>query len=61
MTFTVEPIVAQGKEAVVILDDGWTAIMVDNSRAAQFEHTILVTEQGHEILTDYSHKTDTNS
>ncbi|XP_042882726.1 methionine aminopeptidase 1D, mitochondrial-like [Penaeus japonicus] len=51
MTFTVEPIVAQGQEDVLILEDGWTAVMVDNSRAAQFEHTVLITEDGHEILT----------
>ncbi|XP_045614457.2 methionine aminopeptidase 1D, mitochondrial isoform X1 [Procambarus clarkii] len=53
MTFTIEPIVAQGKEDALILEDGWTAVMLDNGRAAQFEHTILVTESGHEILTDY--------
>lgn len=51
MTFTVEPIVAQGQEDVLILEDGWTAVMVDNGRAAQFEHTVLITESGHEILT----------
>lgn len=53
MTFTIEPIVAQGKEEVLLLEDGWTAVMLDNGRAAQFEHTVLVTDTGHEILTDY--------
>lgn len=53
MTFTVEPIIAQGKEDVLILEDGWTAVMLDNGRAAQFEHTVLITEDGYEILTDY--------
>ncbi|XP_068220223.1 methionine aminopeptidase 1D, mitochondrial-like [Palaemon carinicauda] len=53
MTFTIEPIVAQGSEEVIILEDGWTAVMLDNGRAAQFEHTILITDKGHEILTRY--------
>ena len=53
MTFTIEPIVAQGSEEVVILEDGWTAVMLDNGRAAQFEHTILITDIGHEVLTKY--------
>lgn len=56
MTFTVEPIVAQGQEDVLILEDGWTAVMVDNGRAAQFEHTVLITESGHEILTAWMSK-----
>ncbi|KAK7075651.1 Methionine aminopeptidase 1D, mitochondrial [Halocaridina rubra] len=53
MTFTIEPIVAQGSEEVLILEDGWTAVMLDNGRAAQFEHTIHITKSAHEILTDY--------
>ncbi|KAG7163226.1 Methionine aminopeptidase 1D-like [Homarus americanus] len=53
MTFTIEPIVAQGKEDALILEDGWTAVMLDNGRAAQFEHTVLIVEGGHEILTEY--------
>ncbi|XP_064112882.1 methionine aminopeptidase 1D, mitochondrial-like isoform X2 [Macrobrachium nipponense] len=53
MTFTIEPIVAQGSEEVIILEDGWTAVMLDNGRAAQFEHTILITCKGNEILTQY--------
>uniref|UniRef100_A0A2P2IDV4 Methionine aminopeptidase n=2 Tax=Hirondellea gigas TaxID=1518452 RepID=A0A2P2IDV4_9CRUS len=54
MTFTVEPIVGQGSEQVVILKDGWTAMTTDDSRTAQFEHTVLITEDGHDILTEYT-------
>ncbi|MCL4122943.1 UNVERIFIED_CONTAM: hypothetical protein GTU68_020124 [Idotea baltica] len=54
MTFTVEPILTQGNKEALILEDGWTVVMMDNARAAQFEHTILITEHGHEILTNYS-------
>lgn len=53
MTFTIEPIVAQGEEDAAILEDGWTAVMLDDGRAAQFEHTILITDDGHDILTKY--------
>uniref|UniRef100_A0A0P4WD60 Methionine aminopeptidase n=1 Tax=Scylla olivacea TaxID=85551 RepID=A0A0P4WD60_SCYOL len=53
MTFTVEPVITQGKEEVVLLEDGWTAVMLDNARAAQFEHTVLITDSGHEILTEF--------
>ena len=41
----------EGSPNVVILDDGWTAVSDDQSRAAQFEHTVLITEAGCEILT----------
>ncbi|KAI5644909.1 metallopeptidase family m24 domain-containing protein [Phthorimaea operculella] len=51
MTFTIEPVLSHGGEMTVILEDGWTAITEDGSRAAQVEHTILVTEDGAEILT----------
>lgn len=51
MTFTIEPIISQGEEEVEILDDGWTAVTVDKARTAQIEHTILITDQGYEILT----------
>ena len=51
MVFTVEPVISEGSGQVVLLKDEWTANSVDNSRAAQFEHTILITESGHEILT----------
>ncbi|XP_062578530.1 methionine aminopeptidase 1D, mitochondrial-like [Saccostrea cucullata] len=52
MTFTIEPILSEGTDMVAILeDDGWTAVSEDGSRSAQFEHTILVTSDGCEILT----------
>lgn len=51
MTFTIEPALSQGTEEIVILDDGWTAVTADNGRSAQCEHTVLVTNDGAEILT----------
>ncbi|MFL5348958.1 MAG: type I methionyl aminopeptidase [Hyalangium sp.] len=51
MTFTIEPMINLGHWQHRSWDDGWTAVTADGSRSAQFEHTILVTEQGAEILT----------
>jgi len=51
MTFTIEPMINSGKRHVKVLPDGWTVITKDPSLSAQWEHTILVTEVGHEILT----------
>lgn len=51
MVFTIEPMINQGTGNCEILDDGWTAVTKDNKRSAQWEHTILVTESGAEILT----------
>lgn len=51
MTFTIEPVLSQGNEEVVILEDGWTAVTLDHARAAQIEHTILITDHGCDILT----------
>ena len=51
MTFTIEPSVSEGSNRVVVLDDGWTAVTPDNSRSAQFEHTVLITDDGVDILT----------
>ena len=51
MTFTIEPIINAGKRHVKQLADGWTVVTKDRSLSAQWEHTILVTETGHEILT----------
>lgn len=51
MTFTIEPMINMGKYHMKILKDGWTAVTADGSLSAQFEHTILVTETGYEILT----------
>lgn len=53
MTFTIEPMINMGKPTTIIdEEDGWTARTVDNKLSAQFEHTILVTETGYEILTE---------
>lgn len=52
MTLAIEPIVNQGTKVTKILADKWTAVTADNSLSAQFEHTVLVTESGYEILTD---------
>ena len=47
-----EPILSEGTDMVAILEeDGWTAVSEDGSRSAQFEHTILITSDGCEILT----------
>ena len=51
MTITVEPMVNAGKRHVRLLPDGWTVITKDHSLSAQFEHTVLVTENGYEVLT----------
>jgi methionyl aminopeptidase len=51
MTFTIEPMVNAGKRHTKLLPDGWTVVTKDHSLSAQWEHTILVTEDGHEILT----------
>ena len=51
VTFTIEPILSEGTDNVVILDDDWTAITTDHSRTAQVEHTVLITDSGCEILT----------
>ena len=51
MTFTIEPVLSHGNEMTLILEDGWTAITEDGARAAQAEHTVLITEDGAEILT----------
>lgn len=54
MTFTIEPMVNAGKRFVKLLPDGWTVVTKDHSLSAQWEHTILVTDTGHEILTKRS-------
>lgn len=51
MTFTIEPMINAGKKETKILPDGWTAVTRDHSLSAQWEHTLLVTEDGVEILT----------
>jgi methionyl aminopeptidase len=51
MTFTIEPMINAGKKEVKLLPDNWTVVTRDHSLSAQWEHTILVTETGHEVLT----------
>lgn len=51
MTFTIEPMINLGRPDVVLLEDQWTIVTRDSKPSAQFEHTILVTETGSEILT----------
>ncbi len=51
MCFTIEPMVNTGKRHVKMLPDNWTVVTKDRSLSAQWEHTILVTNDGHEILT----------
>jgi methionyl aminopeptidase len=51
MTFTIEPMLTLGVVSYDIWADGWTAVTKDHKRTAQFEHTLLVTEDGYEILT----------
>jgi methionyl aminopeptidase len=52
MTLAIEPILNQGSKKTKILRDRWTAVTVDRGLSAQWEHTVLVTEDGYEILTD---------
>lgn len=54
MTFTIEPMINLGKRHCKVLSDDWTVVTKDKSWSAQFEHTILITEDGHEILTQFS-------
>jgi len=51
MTFTIEPMVNAGKAQVKLLPDGWTVVTKDRKLSAQWEHTVLVTEEGYEVLT----------
>ena len=52
MTFTIEPMVNAGKKETRLLDDNWTVVTRDHSLSAQWEHTILVTNTGYEVLTN---------
>ncbi len=51
MTFTIEPMVNAGRRQVKLLPDGWTVVTRDRSLSAQWEHTVLVTNDGYEVLT----------
>lgn len=52
MTLAIEPILNAGSKHTKTLSDRWTVVTADNSLSAQFEHTVLVTDNGYEILTD---------
>ncbi len=52
MTFTIEPMITMGRPAERVWSDGWTAVTLDGLRSAQFEHTVLVTDDGVDVLTD---------
>jgi len=52
MTIAIEPMVTLGTEKVTLAQDGWTILTADGSRAAHFEHTVLITEHGAEVLTN---------
>ena len=54
MTFTIEPMINAGKRDVKLLPDGWTVVTRDHSLSAQWEHTVLVTGDGFEVLTQGS-------
>jgi len=51
MVLAIEPMVNRGSYSVKVLDDGWTAVTVDGSLSAHFEHTVAITEHGPDILT----------
>jgi methionyl aminopeptidase len=51
MTFTIEPMINAGKRHVKILPDQWTVVTKDHKLSAQWEHTLLVTHTGVEVLT----------
>lgn len=58
MTFTIEPMINLGRpDAVIDGSDGWSSYTVDGKLSAQFEHTVLVTETGVEVLTDWGDET----
>lgn len=54
MTFTIEPMINQGKYQTKLMADGWTVVTKDHKLSAQWEHTILVTADGYEVLTKRS-------
>ena len=51
MIFTVEPMINAGKREIRMLSDGWTVVTKDHQLSAQWEHTILVTDTGYDVLT----------
>ncbi len=55
MVLAIEPMVTMGSYEVEVLSDGWTAVTKDRSLSAHFEHSIAITEQGVEVLTEFEH------
>lgn len=53
MTFTIEPMLTEGTARSRIWPDNWTAVTADGKLSAQYEHTILITRDGHEVLTTW--------
>jgi methionyl aminopeptidase len=51
MIFTIEPMINAGRPGIRCLADGWTIVTADHSLSAQWEHTVLVTDDGYEVLT----------
>jgi methionyl aminopeptidase len=51
MIFTIEPMINAGRRDIRMLGDGWTVVTKDHALSAQWEHTVLVTETGFEVLT----------
>jgi len=51
MAFTIEPMINAGRWKTRVLDDGWTALTIDGQLSAQFEHTVVITPDGVEVLT----------
>lgn len=51
MTLAIEPMINEGVKEVLVLSDGWTTVTADGKRSAHFEHSILITDDGYEILT----------
>jgi len=58
LTFTIEPMLVEKSAQLVVWNDGWTAATKDGGLAAQFEHTLLVTDHGVEVLTRYDECTE---
>ena len=54
MVLAIEPMVNMGTEKVEVLDDEWTAVTADGSLSAHFEHTIVITDDGPDVLTQVS-------
>ncbi|XP_041579462.1 methionine aminopeptidase 1D, mitochondrial isoform X3 [Vulpes lagopus] len=56
MAFTIEPIITEGSPEFQVLEDAWTVVSLDNQRSAQFEHTVLITSEGVQVLTKLPHE-----